>query len=106
MRFMLEELGKVSGLESVTLQSGYQRNAVILEHIMNAQCFDGISMLGESARGESFMERRCLSLVVNREPLLFIFWNGEKLDVLARRLLSRVILLSHNRMPHVKLFCR
>ena len=44
----------------------------------------------ELARGGSLIIRRWLSLVVNREPLLFNVWSGERLDVLARGLLLGV----------------
>ena len=60
---------------------------------MDAPCYDDIWMLVESARGESLIARRCLNMVINREPSLFIFWNGKRLDVPARGLLSRLPLV-------------
>ena len=53
--------------------------------------YDDIWMLVESVRGESLVERRCLNLVVNREPSFFTTWTVDGLDVLARGLLSRVM---------------
>ena len=43
----------MAGLYAVTLQSGYVRNVVNVEQIMNAACPDYVRMLVESARGES-----------------------------------------------------
>ena len=61
---------------------------------MDAACCDAGWMLFGTARGESLMVRRFLSLVVNREPLLSILWNGVGLDVAARGLLSRVMVIA------------
>ena len=66
-----------------------------MEYIMDAPCYDDIWMLVESARGESLMVRRCLTLVgqiVNHH--CSFFWNGERLDVPARGLVSRVMVIA------------
>ena len=47
--------------------------------------------LVESARGEALTERRRWNLMVDREPSFFISWTGERLDLPARGLLSRVL---------------
>ena len=92
----------MAGLYDVTVQSDCPRNVVKLEQIMDAPSGDDIWTLVESARGESLMEPRRLNLVVNREPSFFIFWTGERLDVPARGLLSRVMSVasrSHTALP-------
>ena len=68
----------------------------------------------QEVRNPVMVERLpCLYLVVNREPSLFIVWKGERLDVLARGLLSwlshiRFVLTSQFLQFHssVKLFRR
>ena len=45
----------MGGFYVVTLQSGYPRNVVNLEQIMDAQCHNDIWLLVESARGESLL---------------------------------------------------
>ena len=50
------------------------------------------------------MVRRCLYLVVNREPSLVTFWNDERLDVPARGLLLRVMDIAFQRHIALPLF--
>ena len=50
-----------------------------------------VRSLVESARGEALVERRRRNLVVDREPSFLNSWTGERLDLLARGLLSRVM---------------
>ena len=61
----------MAGLYDVTLQSGYPRNVVKLEEIMDPRVVIMFGWLVESARGESLILRRCLNLVVNGELSLF-----------------------------------
>ena len=72
---------------------------------MVARCGDDIWTLVESARGESLMVRRCPSLVANRKPLLFVFWNGERRHVPARGLLSRVLVIASQSKSYCSPIC-
>ena len=101
-RFTLVDLGNVAGMFDVTGQSDYPRSVVNLEQIMDGPSDEDVRTLVESALCEALMERRPWNLVVDREPSFFISWNGERLDLLARGLLPRVmgshhcvVLLSH-----------
>ena len=89
-RLIVEDLGSIAVFHDVAGQSVHRRNVVDLEQFVDAPSHDDIWMLVESARDESLMER-CFNLVVNREPSLYISRNGERLDVFARGLLSRVM---------------
>ena len=52
---------------------------------------EDVGTLVESARDEALMERRRWNLVVDNEPSFFVSRTGERLDMLARGLLSRVL---------------
>ena len=90
-RSIWEDLGNVAWFFDVTGQSDYPRNVIKLEQITAAPCFDDIRTLVESARKEPVMERHRHDLVVDRDPSSFVAWTGERLDMLARGLLSRVM---------------
>ena len=90
-RFCLEDLGDVAGLFDVTGQSDCPRSVVNLEHVMDAPSDDDVRALVESARDDALMERGRRNLVVDRELSSFISWTGERLDLPARGLLSRVM---------------
>ena len=64
-RLNLKHLGNIAGLYDVTGQSGYQRNVVDLDQIMDATRGGGIWTLVESARDETLNEHRRWNPVVN-----------------------------------------
>ena len=70
---ILEDLARVAGFCDVTVQSGYPRNVVHLEQIVDAPSVDDIRTLVESSRDEILIERRRQYLVVNRELSFFDF---------------------------------
>ena len=91
-KFLLEDLGNVAGLFDVTGQSDYPRSVVNLDQIMDALSNEDVRTLVESERDEALMERRRRNLMVG--------WTGERLDLLARGLLSRVMgITSRSRTP-------
>ena len=58
---------------------------------MDATSDEDVRTLVESACAEALMERRRGNLVADREPSFFTSWTGERLDMIARGLLSRVM---------------
>ena len=68
---------------------------------MDALSDEDVRTLAESARDEALMERRRRNLVVDREPSFLNSWTGERLDLLAHGLLSRVLgISSRSRTAH------
>ena len=83
-------LGNVAGMFDVTGQSDYPRGVVHLEQIMDAPSNEDVRFLIVSAREVALVKRRCRNIVVDREPSSFDSWTGERFDLPARGLLSRV----------------
>ena len=94
----LKYLGDFAGLYGVIGQCGFPRNVVDLGQVLDAPSDVDVRTPIESARDEALMERRRWNLLVGRESSFFISWAVERLDLLARGLLSRVIgITSRNR---------
>ena len=105
-RMNLKDLGCVVGFYDVDGQSGYPRNVVTLEQIMDAPSDDDIRTVVESARDEALSEDRRRDLVADCELWGFISSLDERLDVPAHALWVShlgLALLSHLPEFHVSM---
>ena len=85
--FILKDLGNVAGFFDVTGQSDYARSFVNLD----VSSDEYVRTQVKSARDEALMECRWRNPVVDRKPSFFMSWTGERLELPARGLLSRVM---------------